>query len=195
MSLLAPLRDEIQARRVARAQAGDAAAFRALYRDLYPVVAGFVGRRIRGRADVDDLVARVFMSFVKHLGDYSRDRGSVHAWILTMARNAIIDHVRARRAVVPLEAVVEHVPGAGDLLGELLARERVDLLGAQLAALPADVRELLALRYGDGLRHAEIAAMLGLREAAVKQRVSRALRELRARLRPDAEKGAADCVV
>lgn len=194
MSLLAPLRDEINARRVARARAGDAAAFRSLYRDLYPTVAAFIGRRIRGRADVDDLVARVFMAFIKHLGDYRRDRGSVHAWILTMARNAVIDHVRARRILVPIEAA-EHMPGAGDLLGELLAREQLGQLHAQLEALPPDLRELLALRYGDGLRHAEIAAMLGLREDAVKQRVSRALRDLRARLRLAGQKGAADCVV
>ena len=201
MSLLAPLRDEINARRVARACAGDAAAFRALYRDLHPVVAGFVARRVRSRADAEDLIARVFMAFLKHLGDYERGRGSVHAWVLRIARNAIIDDHRARRSVVPLEAVAEVLPGAGDLLGELLAREQRGQLAEQLAALNPELRALLALRYADGLAHAEIAAMLGLSEAAVKQRVSRALRDLRARLGPassparTAEKGAADYVV
>src|SRR5687767_7495939 len=99
MSLLAPLRDEINARRVARARAGDAAAFRALYRELHPAVAGFIGRRVRSRADAEDLTARVFMAFLRHLGDYERGRGSVHAWILRIARNAIIDEQRARRAI------------------------------------------------------------------------------------------------
>jgi RNA polymerase sigma-70 factor (ECF subfamily) len=193
--LLAPLRDEIQARRVARACAGDGAAFRALYRELYPPVAAFIARRVRVRADAEDLVSRVFCAFVKHLGGYERGRGSVQAWILTIARNAVIDHLRARRPAVPIDHVAEALPGAGDLLGDLLARERLGQLAAQLEALPADLRELLALRFGDGLRHAEIAAMLGLSEAAVKQRVSRALRDLRARLRPAAEKGEADCVV
>lgn len=195
MSLLAPLRDEINARRVSRACAGDAAAFRALYRELHPAVAGFVGRRVRVRADAEDLVARVFMAFVKHLGEYRRDRGSVHAWILRIARNAIIDEVRARRPALPLDAVSEVLPGAGDLLAELLAREQRDLVVDQIAALPADTRELLALRYADGLSHAEIAALLGLRADAVKQRVSRTLRELRARLQGAAEKGAAEYVV
>jgi RNA polymerase sigma-70 factor (ECF subfamily) len=195
MSLLAPLRDEINARRVVRARAGDAAAFRALYRELHPAVAGFIGRRVRSRADAEDLTARVFMAFLRHLGDYERGRGSVHAWILRIARNAIIDEQRARRAIVPLEAVAEVLPGAGDLLGELLAREQRDQLADQLAALAPELRELLALRYADGLSHAEIAAVLGLREAAVKQRVSRAVRDLRARLHPAGEKAAADCVV
>lgn len=195
MPLLAPLRDEIQARRVARAREGDAAAFRALYRELHPTVAAFVGRRVRVRADAEDLVSRVFFAFLKNLASYERSRGSVQAWVLTIARNAIVDHVRARRAAVPLDAVVEVLPGAGDLLGELLTRERHVQLAALIAAQPAEVRELLALRFADGLRHAEIAAMLGLSEAAVKQRVSRALRELRARMRPIADKGEADYVV
>jgi RNA polymerase sigma factor (sigma-70 family) len=50
-----------------------------------------------------------------------------------------------------------------------------------LADLPPITREIFALRYADGLRHGEIAKLLGLEEAAVKQRVSRVLRALRAR--------------
>ena len=91
MSLLTPLPDEINARRVARARAGDAAAFRSLYRELEPVVAAFIARRVRTRADAEDLTARVFMNFLKHLGDYDRGRGSVHAWVLRIARNAMLD--------------------------------------------------------------------------------------------------------
>jgi len=48
-----------------------------------------------------------------------------------------------------------------------------------LAGLPEGTRELLALRFADGLRWAEIAAVLGESEPALRQRSSRALRELR----------------
>ena len=60
-------------------------------------------------------------------------------------------------------------------MGDVLARERL----AQIEALPSEDRELIALRYADGLRHGEIAQLLGISEAAVRQRVSRALRGLR----------------
>lgn len=195
MELPWPLRDELHARRVARARGGDGEAFRALYRDLYPDVARFVARRVRARADAEDLTARVFVVFVERLGDYERARGSVRGWLLTIARNAIIDHVRKTRPAAPDE-LLDVLPSEeqGPLDG-LLERERAAELVALLRELPAETRELLALRFADGLRHREIAAVLGLQEAAVKQRVSRALRDLRARLgEGPSKKGAADAL-
>lgn len=192
-----PLRDELHARKVARARDGDGEAFRALYRDLYPEVARFVARRVWARADAEDLTARVFVAFVERLGDYERGRGSVRAWLLTIARNAIIDHLRRTRPLAP-EQALDLLPSAeGGPLDELLQRERLGELAALLRELPPDTRELLALRFADGLRHREIADLLGLQEAAVKQRVSRALRDLRARRAEAAaktKKGAADAL-
>lgn len=193
MQLPWPLRDELHARRLARAREGDGEAFRALYRDLYPEVARFVARRVRARADAEDLTARVFVALVERLGDYDRGRGSVRGWLLAIARNAIIDHFRGLRPGAGA-GELDVLPSAeGGPLEGLLQREQLGQLAAVVRELAPDTRELLALRFADGLRHREIAAVLGLQEAAVKQRVSRALRDLRARLSPDAsKKGAAD---
>jgi RNA polymerase sigma-70 factor (ECF subfamily) len=194
MQLPWPLRDELHARRLARARDGDGEAFRALYRDLYPEVARFVARRVRARADAEDLTARVFVALVERLGDYDRSRGSVRGWLLAIARNAIVDHFRAARPGAAEELDVLPSDEGGPLEG-LLQREQLGQLAAVVRDLPPDTRELLALRFADGLRHREIAAVLGLQEAAVKQRVSRALRDLRARLSPSAsKKGAADAL-
>jgi RNA polymerase sigma-70 factor (ECF subfamily) len=57
------------------------------------------------------------------------------------------------------------------------------LLRRRLAELPDATRELLALRFADGLRWSEIAAVLGPSEEALRQRASRTLRELRESLR------------
>lgn len=192
MQLPWPLRDELHARRLARARDGDRDAFRALYRDLYPEVIRFVARRISSRADAEDLTARVFVAFVERLDRYDRARGSVRGWLLTFARNAVIDHLRAARPSAPAD-LLDLLPHPGDgPEGDLLRREQVDQLAAIVRELAPDTRELLALRFADGLRHRDIAAVLGLQEAAVKQRVSRALRDLRARLRPAAGKKGAE---
>lgn len=196
MQLPWPLRDELHARRLARAREGDGEAFRALYRDLHPEVSRFVARRVRARADAEDLTARVFVAFVERLRDYDRGRGSVRGWLLAIARNAIIDHFRRVRPTATPGELLDALPcdAAGPLDG-LLERERLDQLAALVRGLDPEARELLSLRFADGLRHREVAAILGLQEAAVKQRVSRILRDLRARLSLAAsKKGAADAV-
>ncbi|MDC0666210.1 RNA polymerase sigma factor [Nannocystis radixulma] len=192
MQLPWPLRDELHARRLARARDGDGEAFRALYRDLYPEVVRFVARRIHGRADAEDLTARVFVAFVERLGDYDRARGSVRGWLLTFARNAVIDHLRKVRPATSPDLLDLLPSDAEGPEGGLLQREELAQLAALVRDLPAETRELLALRFADGLRHREIADVLGLQEATVKQRVSRALRDLRARLRPAAGKKGAE---
>jgi len=172
------------ARLARRAAAGDRAAFVELYRTLYPPVARFVARRVPARADAEDVVARTFHRLLEALPALDGARGTVLGWALTVARHAATDLRRAGAMAGDAggEAAPEPADGAPDALGRLEAGERLRALARVLDGLPAATRELIELRFGDGLKHAEIAALQGVSEAAVKQRVSRALRELRAAL-------------
>lgn len=181
MSFLWPSYDDRLRELCARARAGDRDAFRALYAELYGPVAKFVARRIGRREDAEDLVAKIFHKLLERLPEIDQARGSVRMFVLSMARNAVIDHVRTRRGAVPIEDVLL-VDEAGTPLDALLREEDLRDLRAVLLELPDDTREMLALRYGDGLRHGEIAELYGINVAAVKQRFSRALRALRERL-------------
>ncbi len=181
MSFLWPSYDDRLRELCARARAGDRDAFRGLYAELYGPVTKFVARRIGRREDAEDLVAKIFHKLLERLPEIDEERGSVRMFVLAMARNAVIDHVRTRRGAVPIEDVLL-VDEAGTPLDALLREEDLRDLRAVLLELPDDTREMLALRYGDGLRHGEIAEMYGINVAAVKQRFSRALRALRERL-------------
>jgi RNA polymerase sigma-70 factor (ECF subfamily) len=181
--------------------AGDRRAFTRLYRDLHPLVARFVARRVDSRADAEELVAEVFRRVVEHLAAFDPKRGSVRAWVLRIARNAVIDHYRARKhplapsVVASLDSLgsLSSLSSLGSLgmlamngheggpLDRMLADERSARIRELLAACSDETRTLLAMRYGDGLRHAEIAELLGLGEAVVRKRISRAVRELRSR--------------
>ncbi len=144
---------------------------------------GYVFRRVINKADAEDLVGKVFERVVERLDQFDPSRGALRPWVLRIARNAIIDHLRTRRVFAPVDTLSDPLPTeARDPLDDLIERERVELLAALVRELPTETRELIALRYGDGLRHREIAELQGLTVSAVKQRVSRARRELKARL-------------
>lgn len=193
MSLRETLVDARLSRQPRKAANGDGEAFRSLYRALHPVVWSYVARRIASRADVEDLVSRTFARMVEHLHRFDRERGSVRAWSIGIARNAVIDHLRAQRGRSGDPEAVERLPDAAlDPAGVLEADERDAELRALLAGYPPVVREMFSLRFGEGLRVREIAALLDMSEAAVKQRFARTLRELRGKLGEDVEsKGAA----
>jgi RNA polymerase sigma-70 factor (ECF subfamily) len=163
---------------------GDRDAFVAAYRALHPTVARFVARRVPVRADAEDLVARTFTRMVERLDSYDPERGTPEAWVLTMARSIVIDHQRRHAKVVALTPATLEARESGDASCyqplESVARDQArELLRSAVLACSAGERELLTLRFGDGLRHREIAAILGISEPAVRKRLSRVLSKLR----------------
>jgi RNA polymerase sigma-70 factor (ECF subfamily) len=94
-------------------------------------------------------------------------------------RNVAVRLRRKRARAQPLEEGVE--PAAPESPGA--SRERADL-GDLVAGLPEAEREVVILRFADGLKLEEIAARLGLPLGTVKSRLHRALTELRRRLTP-----------
>ncbi|WP_083682671.1 RNA polymerase sigma factor [Archangium sp. Cb G35] len=176
-----PIRDAWLSRLAVRSQRGDREAFRDLYRALYDPVSRYVHRRVPSKADAEDIVGQVFFRLLESLERIDTRRGSVLSYTLFMARNALVDHVRGRAGQVPEEAAAAVPDSAVGPLERLMGQEDVERVRRELARLPAETRELLMLRFGDGLRFAEVAQVMGLSEAAVRQRTSRAVRELRAR--------------
>jgi RNA polymerase sigma-70 factor (ECF subfamily) len=98
------------------------------------------------------------------------------AWILRVAHNAAIDHVRVRRPV-PCDAV-----RSPDVADDASGRERFAELRLALAALPAEQRDVIVLRFLVGLSPREVAERLGRSEDAVHGLQHRGRRRLRREL-------------
>jgi RNA polymerase sigma-70 factor (ECF subfamily) len=81
-------------------------------------------------------------------------------------------------------------PSAQDPHQALEEQEERAALRERVAALPPEVQELLRLRFAEGLCYSDIAQIVGRDEAAVRQRVSRAVRELRCAWSQVAARGA-----
>lgn len=153
-----------------------------LFDALHPVVYGYLAARCPCKADAEDLTATVFTRVVERLPSFDPKRGSPRAWALSMARSAHIDHLRARRVESSGADVTELAVEAS--FGPAHEEdERLALVRQALLRYPPTVREMFALRYGDGLRIPEIAVVMSMSVAAVKQRFSRVLRELKRQAR------------
>src|SRR3954466_16238015 len=158
MTLFRPARDKL----LLRAAGGDREAFRALYADLYDPVARFVGRSVRHREDAEDVVSRTFERLLLRLESYDERRGGALPFALAIARNLLVDDLRARRPGVPLEEAAAQLVEEKTPLSEMLRGEEVQAARERFDKLAPEVRELVALRYGDGLSCREIGRMLGL---------------------------------
>ncbi len=179
MSLRRKLRDRRQARLLVQARSGDSRAFAQLYRELHQPMLRYLAARMARIEDAEDTLSKVFHRFLEHLPDFDVERGSVYAWVQTMARNALIDAYRARREMQSLATLPDLLAGDRDPLTSLIQSDEAERVLAWLGARSPETREMFALRFGQGLRYGEIAACLGLSEEAVKQRFSRSLRQLR----------------
>lgn len=193
------------------ARLGHEDAFRRLYGELYGPVAGFVNSRVGSAPDAEDLVALVFQRFVEKLDRYDHRQGSVLSWLLAMARNAIIDHYRqqaahgaARRRTVDVADLAEVLAATGDRaddpLATLIRDEQARRVRQWLQEQPPETRAMFALRYGDGLDLKEVARVMNLSEAAVKQRFARTTRRIRKELlaaeeTTPATEGGPSCVI
>ncbi|HTS90334.1 MAG TPA: sigma-70 family RNA polymerase sigma factor [Gemmatimonadales bacterium] len=130
----------------------------------------------------EDVTADTFLKAFRAADRFDEARGSAKAWLFRIAQNTLRDHLRRSRLrqYVPLGAMRDLVAEAPSPEERLLWEEQVARLLASMAELrPAD-RELIGLRYGGGLDTAQVAEVLGLREAVVRTRLWRALDRLRA---------------
>jgi RNA polymerase sigma-70 factor (ECF subfamily) len=145
---------------VARAKEGDQDALRYLYVSYSNNIYGYVRSIVRDDHEAEDVTQHVFAKLMTTIVKYD-DRGvPFFAWLLRIARNVAIDHLRANR-LTPMETVLDpDASSAADL-------DQRDTVRAALAALPEEQREVVILRHVVGLTPGEIADRMGRTEGSI----------------------------
>ena len=159
---------------ISAARTGDVEGMEYLQRryanDVFLYVASFV----RDDREAEDITQNVFAKLAIVIKKYEQREVPFEAWILRVARNAALDHLRAKRTTPGKSARADEHGGAQSDL------DRGRTLRAALEELPEDQREVLVLRHIVGLSPAEIADTVGKTESSVHglhHRGRRALRE------------------
>jgi len=153
--------DRAVANAVLRAQAGEADAIRLLYLRYKDNVYGYVLSFVRDQHEAEDITQHVFLKLMSVIHQYRPREVPFTSWLLRVARNTALDHMRRRRAVLCDEVYAAAQPS--DEAG--IDRRRG--LEQALESLPEDQRNVIVLRHLVGLTPGEIAAQMDRTESSI----------------------------
>ena len=154
---------------------GDAEAFAALYEHFYPQVLKYMYYRVDA-VSAEDLTGEVFLRVLRHIGE---QKGLFVAWLYRIAANVVTDY--ARMGKIRREGSIDEQLTQSIVNG----KNPADVVGGQIdiynaiVRLTNDQRELVTLKFIQGLSNADIAEITGRSEGAIRGLQFRALSALR----------------
>jgi RNA polymerase sigma-70 factor (ECF subfamily) len=163
---------------VHRLRAGDQGALVELYDSYAGLINGLALRILRHTSDAEDVVQEVFVQVWRQAERFDPARGSVEAWLCTIARSRALDRLRRREARREEPSESAPAPTAVPSTAEALAVRKA------LDCLSTDQRRALELAYYEGLSQSEIAERLAEPLGTVKTRIRTAMIRLRDMLGP-----------
>jgi len=163
------------------AKAGNAEAFGALYERYAPAVFRYLAAHLSGGLDAEDLTNDVFLRAWQSLPNYHERGVPFLAFLLRIARNALIDQYRRGRAnqTVPTDlepTLADEAPGPAEVMAQRLDRQE---MARMLGQLNEDYRTVLVLRFINELSPQETAVVMKRSAGAVRVLQHRALAALR----------------
>jgi RNA polymerase sigma factor (sigma-70 family) len=168
---------EVFPRVLADARAGDPVAIELIYRDVAPLVIGYL--RSNGAFDPEDVASDVFVSMIRGLAGFDGDEGQFRSWLLTITHRRLVDRIRrdGRRAEdpAPIEVLETARSTQGDVEREAIERLRARGVLEAIDELTDEQRQVLLLRILADLTTREIAEVIGKPETAVKGLLRRGL--------------------
>lgn len=155
---------------------GDRTAFDQLYGRFADAVFRRALRQLRDRTRAEDATQETFAAIWRSASTYKPERGPGAPWLFTVARNAVVNQMRARVPIPtePSDSIADE-PSPSERAEASTERARVHRAVEQLSP---EQRAVIELAYWRELSQSEIAAALGLPLGTVKTRTRRALSRL-----------------
>ena len=172
---------------------GDDRAFALFYDESSRLVHSVARRFLADQADADEVTLDVFTQVWRSASVFDPARGTVTAWLVTMARSRAIDKLRSAgpRALTreSIEDGFELVEKRATPEQSSLVNQRRRIVQSALATLPVEQRKAIGLAYFEDLSHQEISERLGLPLGTVKTRIRLGMLRLRDLLGTESARG------
>lgn len=164
-----------------RAAQHDLRQFAPIYERYAARVYAYCLRRVGDAREAEDLTSAIFARAMSGLSAYRG--GLVAAWLFSIARSTVINHLKARgrRMTGDYEDAVsypDHSPGP---LERLIQTEEAQAMRALVAELPAEQQDMLLMKIAGGLTAEQIGQAVGKKPGAVRTALSRIIRDLQRR--------------
>jgi RNA polymerase sigma-70 factor (ECF subfamily) len=155
--------------------------FAELYEYYMPKVFRYINYQVGDMDLAEDLTSAVFEKVLTKLDSYRSNKAAFSTWLMTIARNTVIDHyrVKSRKITISIEEIFE--PASGDISPEeeVIRKEELQRLDTYLKELFPQEREIISLKFGAELNNRQIAKILDVSESNVGTKLYRAIRKLR----------------
>lgn len=151
------------------------AAFACLYDRYVDKIYRYIYFKVGNQTDAEDMTAQVFMKAWQAIGNYQYTERPFAAWLYRIAHNLIVDGFRTRHETSSIDDMLE-MEETGQTL-EAIVEDRLtgETLRHALRHLTPDQRRVVVLRILEGYSTAEVAAIMGKAEGAVRTLQHRAL--------------------
>ncbi|RED65504.1 sigma-70 family RNA polymerase sigma factor [Cohnella phaseoli] len=158
--------------------------FAQLYDRYFQRVFNYICYRINNHYAAEDICSQVFETVIRKYHTYSSEKGNFEVWLFAIVRNAVTDYFRMqnKRRHFSLDSILDRVfpkPSPEELA---IRDDNNRALFEALARLRDKERNIIAMKYGAGLKNSEIAQLLEVSESNIGVVLYRSLRKLHATL-------------
>lgn len=165
---------------VDRAADGDVEAFGELYGIYVDRIYRYVFNQVKDKMRAEDVAEEVFVKAWKAIGSCKGRGQTFSSWLYRIAHNYMIDNFRSQQMYWPLDVEIP-VETADPGLQAATESDRQELL-ATVSRLPENQKQVILLKFIEGLDNTEIGQVMGKSQGAIRILQMRALASLRERL-------------
>jgi RNA polymerase sigma-70 factor (ECF subfamily) len=162
---------------------GDGKAFETLYVHYMDAIYRYIFFRVGDEIQAEDLTEETFVRAWEALPKYQQGKYPFSSWLYRIAHNLVIDHYRRKKPVPISNGLMRTYSDPVEPMDRMVDRKQeIQLLIKAVQQLNELEKEIVLLRFVEGLSHKEISAMVGRSQSSCRVILHRALKALRATL-------------